>query len=190
MASAFSHVLMAYTVGKSFDVKSKLFKFFALGSLCAVFPDFDVLMFYFVPYEHFLGHRGFFHSFFFCFILALLVTSIFYGKLKVLSRGYFTHVLFFFLCGSSHGLLDMLTNGGLGVAIFSPFDNDRYFFSWRPVKVSPIGVADFFSLRGWQIIKSEFIWIGIPCICFLLLVKMWRIRTGNNKIYSIFSGKQ
>jgi hypothetical protein len=26
-----------------------------------------------------------------------------------------------------------MTNGGLGVAFFSPFDNGRYFLPWRPI---------------------------------------------------------
>lgn len=34
-----------------------------------------------------------------------------------------------------------LTDGGLGVAFFSPFDNKRYFLPWRPIRVSPISVT-------------------------------------------------
>jgi hypothetical protein len=37
-----------------------------------------------------------------------------------------------FLATASHGVLDATTNGGLGVAFFSPFDNRRYFLPWRP----------------------------------------------------------
>jgi inner membrane protein len=29
---------------------------------------------------------------------------------------------------ASHGVLDALTNGGHGIAFFSPFLNERYFF--------------------------------------------------------------
>jgi hypothetical protein len=32
-----------------------------------------------------------------------------------------------FLATAGHGLLDAMTNGGLGLAFFSPFDNHRYF---------------------------------------------------------------
>jgi inner membrane protein len=69
-----------------------------------------------------------------------------------------------------HGLGDALSNGGLGVAFFAPFSNHRYFFSWRPLEVSPIGgLTYFFSRQGWVIIRSEFIWIWIPSIALVLL---------------------
>ncbi|MHC4444672.1 MAG: hypothetical protein ACYTF1_17650 [Planctomycetota bacterium] len=40
---------------------------------------------------------------------------------------------------ASHGLLYALTDGGLGIALLSPFDTTRYFFGWIPIQVSPIG---------------------------------------------------
>ncbi len=174
MASAFSHALMAITIGKSYSGKAGIAKFWILGCVCAIIPDADVIMFNFVSYGHFLGHRGFFHSLFFCFLIAVLVSFIFYGKEKPFSRNGAKYILFFFLCGASHGLLDMLTNGGMGVALFSPFDNSRYFFPVRPVKVSPIGVQSFFSEWGLKVIKSELIWIGIPCTCYIILMKFVR----------------
>jgi inner membrane protein len=63
---------------------------------------------------------------------------------------------------ASHGALDALTNGGLGVAFFAPFDATRYFFPWRPVEVSPIGVAAFFSQRGLEVFVSELLWLWLP----------------------------
>jgi inner membrane protein len=60
-------------------------------------------------------------------------------------------MLDFFLITASHGILDAFTNGGLGIALFSPFDNSRYFFPFRPIQVSPIG-AGFFSMRGLRVL--------------------------------------
>ena len=76
--------------------------------------------------------------------------------------------MFFTTCTISHGVLDALTTGGLGVAFFSPFDNLRYFFPWRPIKVSPIGVGRFFGERGIRVILSELIWIGIPSFLYII----------------------
>ncbi len=171
MASVFSHALMAITIGKSYSSKLTSAKFWILGSVCAILPDADVIMFNFVDYDHFLGHRGFFHSLFFCLIVAILITAVFFRNEKLFGPNGLKYCLFFFLCGASHGLLDMLTNGGLGVAIFSPFDNHRYFFPFRPIKVSPLSIQRFFSHWGLGIIKSELIWIGIPCFAYLLLMK-------------------
>ena len=174
MASAFSHALMAITIGKTYSPKISSIKFIVLGCFCAVIPNADVIMNHFVAYESFFGHRGFFHSFFFCLLLALLITIIFYRKEKLSVKTRFIFILFFFLCGASHGLLDMLTNGGRGVAIFSPFDSTRYFFPWRPIKVSPIGIAKFFSERGLKVIQSELVWIGVPCFLYIILMRFIR----------------
>ena len=62
-----------------------------------------------------------------------------------------------------------MTNGGLGVAFFSPFDNTRYFFPWRPILVSPISLTRFFSERGVAVMQSELIWIWIPAGLLALL---------------------
>jgi inner membrane protein len=54
-----------------------------------------------------------------------------------------------------------MTDGGLGVAFFAPFDDTRYFFPFRPIKVSPIGLS-FFSARGLDVIWSELLLVCIP----------------------------
>ncbi len=104
MASAFTHALVAITIGKTYSKNFASAKFWMLGIICAVIPDADVLMFNFVPYEHFFGHRGFFHSLSFCFVLALVVTTAFYRTEKIFGSKWGKYMLFFFLCGASHGL--------------------------------------------------------------------------------------
>ncbi len=65
-----------------------------------------------------------------------------------------------------------MTTGGLGVAFFSPWDDARYFLPWRPIKVSPIGVENFFSEWGKKVLLSEMIWIGIPSVLFMVIVQV------------------
>jgi inner membrane protein len=79
--------------------------------------------------------------------------------------------LYFFLATVSHAILDALTNGGLGVALFSPIDPTRYFFPVRPIEVSPIGIGEFFSAQGWLVVRSELLWIWLPT---LVLCVLWR----------------
>ena len=78
---------------------------------------------------------------------------------------------YLFLATASHGILDATTDGGLGIAFFSPFSNARYFLPWRPIAVSPIGVAAFFSERGLNVLRSEFkcIWLPSGLFAFLAL---------------------
>ncbi len=119
-----------------------------LGALCAVLPDADVLMHFFVPYEHAFGHRGAWHSLTFCSLLAAVI-----GFASRDNRR--TRASIAFVSSASHALLDMLTDGGLGVALFWPLSTERLFFWWRPIPVSPIGVRSFFSMRGLRILQAE-----------------------------------
>src|SRR5712691_1242392 len=56
----------------------------------------------------------------------------------------------------SHGLLDTLTDGGLGCALLWPFDLTRYFAPWRPIPVAPIGLG-FFSIYGLTVTLTELV---------------------------------
>ncbi len=96
-------------------------------------PDVDVIGFQFgIRYGDFWGHRGFTHSLVFAAILATVAIAVgFYGETQGVNRAVLW--VYFFLATASHGLLDAMTNGGLGVAFFSPFDNRRYFLPWRPM---------------------------------------------------------
>ena len=78
------------------------------------------------------------------------------------------------LATASHGVLDALTDGGLGVAFFSPFDNTRYFFPWRPLEVSPISITRFFSEGGGEVLRSEFKFVWLPLSSLWLAV--WAAR--------------
>jgi inner membrane protein len=80
---------------------------------------------------------------------------------------------FFFAVTASHGLLDAFTNGGLGVAFFAPFDDSRYFFPWRPLEVSPLGMA-FFSSWGLQTALSELQWVWLPTALLVAAVELVR----------------
>lgn len=163
MASAFTHAFTALAGGVIFPGEKKPVRFWVLAILCSVLPDFDAIGFWLgVPYESFWGHRGFTHSLVFALIVGLLVVLLFFRSEAHDVRRWWRLVFFFFLVTSSHALLDMLTSGGHGVALFSPFDNSRLFFPWRPVKVSPIGIASFFGERGVRVILSEMLWVWLP----------------------------
>lgn len=82
--------------------------------------------------------------------------------------------IYLFLATASHGVLDAMTDGGLGVAFLSPFNNRRYFFSWTPIRVSPIGIGNFFSSRGLAAMHSELLWVWIPAAALVGLA--WALR--------------
>tara|TARA_R110001606_G_scaffold263289_1_gene411945 strand:+ start:217 stop:759 length:543 start_codon:yes stop_codon:yes gene_type:complete len=169
MASLFGHAFAAIALGSSFSRKQKTFKLLFLAIVCAIIPDSDVIGFQFhISYESFWGHRGFSHSLIFAFLFGLFITFLFYRKAFLSKKGIIL-ILFFFLCTASHAILDAMTSGGYGVAFFSPFNDTRYFFPWSPIKVSPLGIANFFTNRGFKVIMSELIWIGIPGTIYILI---------------------
>lgn len=131
-----------------------------LGILLTMAPDIDVIAFRFgIPYEHMFGHRGISHSL----AAALLISGLVAAIAARLSRQHPGLLwAYFFFCMASHGLLDMMTSGGRGIAIFAPFTNERYFFEVRPIVVSAIGVADFQTGRWMDVMASELRWIWFP----------------------------
>jgi len=114
-------------------------------------PDADVIGFSLgVPYEAAWGHRGATHSF--VFALAIGVAAGIAARLlrrPAIRTGVIAEVVV-----ASHSLLDILTDGGLGCALFWPFADTRYFAPWRPIPVAPIGLA-FFSRFGLTVAMWE-----------------------------------
>jgi inner membrane protein len=131
------------------------------GVIASVLPDADVIGLKLgVSYGHVMGHRGFSHSITFALIIGLF-GMLFSRKLNANRSAAFSLL---FLSALSHGVLDALTAGGLGVAFFSPFSDERFFFSWRPIRVSPMELEPFLSLRGWRVFLSEFLWVWLPAL--------------------------
>ncbi|HWB62994.1 MAG TPA: metal-dependent hydrolase [Chitinophagales bacterium] len=173
MASAFSHAIASIALGKASFIKKTDTKFWVLAAFCAVIPDADVIGYKMgVPYDSMYGHRGFTHSLFFAALLAVIVVYFFYKEEKPFSSRWWVLTGFFFVATASHGVLDAMTTGGRGVAFFAPFSDARYFFPFRPIKVSPIGVTRFFSQWGLEVLKSEFVWIWIPSFIIIAAVRV------------------
>tara|TARA_R110001583_G_scaffold47553_5_gene148916 strand:- start:6029 stop:6553 length:525 start_codon:yes stop_codon:yes gene_type:complete len=164
MASVFGHGVVGFTVTKVID--SKNLKWLLVAAIfSAILPDFDVIAFKFgIAYEHPLGHRGFTHSILFALLWGLLLMFLLGGKNKL------TWFLVIFISTVSHGILDAMTSGGRGVGFLIPFDNSRFFFPFRQIKVSPIGIEKFFSSWGIKVLFSEFKYIVLPCF-FILAVR-------------------
>lgn len=141
------------------------------AALCSVIPDLDVVGFEFgIKYGDMLGHRGFTHSIFFAVLLAGLITFVFFQN----HGSPLTIFLFLFLSTLSHPVLDALTNGGLGVGLFAPFSNERYFFPSRPIDVAPIGIGAFFSDIGREVMLSELKWVWLPSAIFFTLGHLFK----------------
>ncbi len=130
----------------------------------ALLPDADVIGFALrIPYAAPWGHRGASHS------LALgVLAGLVFGM--ILGRFWPSRIrttLAATLAVVSHGLLDTLTDGGLGVALFWPYLRKRFFAPVRPIPVAPIGLG-LLSDHGIQVILTETLYV-LP----LLLLALW-----------------
>jgi inner membrane protein len=165
MASAFTHAIAGLAIGTAFQGKQTPARYWVLGATFAALPDLDGVGFWLgVPYESTFGHRGFTHSLVFAAILAGLGLLAFRDRAFAIERGKIWTYLF--LATASHGVLDAMTTGGGGVAFFAPIVNERYFFPWRPILVSPMSIRRFFTARGVAILASEFVYVWLPAAAF------------------------
>jgi inner membrane protein len=115
-------------------------------SALSLLPDADVLGFRFgIPYASPFGHRGATHSLAFAALCGLIAWAAKKDQALAWLVG---------LTVASHPLLDALTDGGLGVALFWPLTNRRFFFPWQPLPVAPIG-ARLLGGHGLSVMALE-----------------------------------
>ncbi|MBK9307975.1 MAG: metal-dependent hydrolase [Nitrospira sp.] len=177
MASAFSHAFVALALGKASLHPIMTWQVLCLGMACSIVPDLDVIGLSFgIRYGDLWGHRGMTHSLFFAGLLSAVLVMLWHRQHSTSAKARL--FVYFFLCTASHGVLDAMTDGGLGVAFFSPFDTTRYFFAVRPVAVSPIGLGAFFTSDAFRVLASEIIWIWLPTSgAWVLIHSLQRIRS-------------
>src|SRR5262245_39450345 len=171
-------------------------------SVLSMLPDADVIGFSLgVRYEAPWGHRGATHSFAFAVIVGLaaaLMARLRSDRQQRASafaqiaddtlrrdksawqarwskRPGLRTAMFAAVALATHPLLDTLTDGGLGCALFWPFDLTRYFSPWRPIQVAPIGLA-FLSPYGAIVAMSEMV-LFLPLFVFALRTSDFKPQT-------------
>lgn len=161
MPTVFSHAAVPLALGLGLGPRIIPRRLVAAGVIAAILPDLDVIAFKLgIAYAHVLGHRGLSHSLFAAAVVGLLAALACRG----FRAGRLAAFLFIAAAMASHGLLDMLTDGGKGVALLWPWSGERLFAPWRVIEVSPIGLTRFLSARGVEVIRSELVWIWLPCL--------------------------
>ncbi len=174
MASAPTHIVATGAIAAFFHRPRVPWHLWLAGAALALAPDLDVIgQRYGVKYADLLGHRGLSHSLLTAAVFSGLFVMVFYrdgaGPLRA-KRVW----LFLFLAMASHGVLDALTKGGLGIAFFAPFSPKRYFFPTRPLEVSPLNIRPFLTSRGLAILINEMRWVWAPSIGLAVTVLMLR----------------
>jgi inner membrane protein len=174
MASAPTHIVATAAIAAFFHRPRVPWHLWLTGAVLAVAPGLDV----FAPrvgvaYRDLVAHRGLSHSLLTAAVISGLVVALFYrsGAGPLRAKGVW---LFLFLAMASHGVLDALTKGGLGVAFFAPFSEKRYFFPDRPLAVSPLSIRPLFTSRGLAILINEMRWVWAPSVALAAVVLTFR----------------
>lgn len=171
MATFVGHSLVALTICASLQRTSlsramSIYWWLAALMLVSLLPDLDVLMLRWLPYSHPFSHRGFSHSLFFAVLAAMLITvscrlaGLVHGSIRTLIMVW----LVLAAVMASHGLLDALTDGGLGIGLLSPFSTRRYFFPVRPLPVAWLSPAVMFSPYMMHVYAVEAALFGPFCL--------------------------
>ena len=120
-------------------------------SALSVLPDADFVAFMVgIPYANPFGHRGMTHSLLFAVLVGLVVVV----ALRIRGRPVLLDAALATLVVASHGVLDAMTTGGLGVEFFWPVDTRRYFLPWEFIPVAPLG-AGMLTARGLSVLLTE-----------------------------------
>jgi len=100
-----------------------------------------------------------------------------FREMKYGEKRWFQFFAFFFLIALSHPILDAFTNGGLGVGLFIPIDESRYFSPFRPIEVSPINIRRFLDGSAFYVLWSEFLWVWLPfSVIYLIKIAFRKFR--------------
>jgi inner membrane protein len=173
MPSTISHAAVAIAAGTVFSSRTTPRHFWLVSITCSIIADIDLILFLCgVPYDHFFGHRGFFHSIFFGLLVGIVATKYVSSLERELPGAWIRYCALFCLVSVSHGLLDALSNGSIGIAFFSPFDSTRYFFPWQPI--SMVRMKVFLTTWNFSAIRSELFWVWIPSGLVVLIAILVR----------------
>jgi inner membrane protein len=162
--SALSHLAVPVALGAGLGRAAVPPRLLAAGAVASLVPDLDVIGLRLgIPYGATLGHRGASHSLAFAAALALLAA----WRHRDLGAPRGAAFAFVLVSAASHGLLDALTSGGLGVALLWPLSAERLFAPVRPIRVAPLTLRAL-AARGPAVLASEIRWIWLPAALLAL----------------------
>lgn len=164
MPTILAHAAVPLAIGLGLGPRAISPRLLVAGVVASMAPDLDAIGLRFgIAYSDVAGHRGLTHSLAFAMLLAALAAML-AGPLRTTPGRAYAFVL---ASAASHGLLDMMTTGGLGVAWWWPLSDARHVLPWRPIRVSPLTLQRLFGPAGRAAMVSElwFVWLpaGLAC---------------------------
>jgi inner membrane protein len=164
MPSPLTHAVVGAATARTLPDNLPRWRLAIVLAVVGTLPDVDLIAFFVgIPYDHTLGHRGLTHALPVAAAAGLLAVPIAH-RLFHLDRVDARRVgLAAALSLALHGLLDTVTDGGLGVGLLMPFVDARIVAPIRPVAVSPLRWNAFLA-DAVRILASEIVWIWLPTL--------------------------
>ena len=174
MPSAFTHAFVGGAATQLLPCEVPRVRVGVFLAVASALPDLDVIAFQIgIPYAHSFGHRGFSHSLLFALCLGVL-TPLVVGRGEIRTRRVVVaSAAIGFAVVASHGLLDAMTDAGLGIGFFIPFSDVRFFLPFRPIETASVDPLRFFSGRGLEVLWSEMKWVWTPVLAASLLYQLF-----------------
>lgn len=159
MPTIFAHAAVGWSIARAWPRARDDGTLRWTAAALAMLPDADALFLRWVDYGAVCGHRGLTHGLAFAAAVSGLAS---WGLVRRTARTVNRRSTFalIFVAVASHGILDAFTNGGMGIAFFSPFVNDRYFMPWTPIPVAPLSARAMLTRAGAELLAWEAILFG------------------------------
>jgi len=182
-----THLLVPLAATVALAKRPIPWKLVIVAAVAAAAPDVDGLFKHFlhVPEGSIYAHRGALHSLFAA-LAAGASAALFHRRLGVrpLTAGVVVAAAM-----ASHGILDMMTDAGEGVAYLWPLSSARLFADWRPIHSGPVhlphatihSLAQFGSELGQLSIeilarfRSELWQLIVPMFAAAIVIRFARI---------------
>jgi inner membrane protein len=157
MTTLYTHAAAGLGIAAVLAPSRMAWPYWCLAAILPVLPDLDTLS---MTSSHSVwGHRGWTHSLACAFVVGLSAAAL---SGWYFCRGFWRLAVVFCLAAASHALLDMLTRGGSGVAIWWPFSDLRVGSeNWGLIPVSDIALQ-WPDPRRSRALQAELLYVWLP----------------------------
>lgn len=173
MASLFAHAALPVVASAAFPGAPSYARRLAWTAAivgCVADLDMASLLFEVRPPSA-LGHGGLMHSFVAAFAFAVVAALLAFRALGVGSRAWWRVTAFLFACAASHPLLDAMTAGDVGVALFWPITSEHFVAPFKLIPSCPLGLKEYLGFWGILTFANELLYVVAPAMVVVALVK-------------------
>ncbi len=173
MASLFAHAAVPLITRGAVSLPKHLERRVIVAAVVlSCWPDLDYVTLAFeVRPNELLGHRGLTHSLIVAAVVSLACAAVAFRSLGLGSRAWWRVAAFLFGAAASHGILDAMTTGDVGVALFAPVENARHMLPLKLIASCPGGLNEYLGYWGLLTITNEVLYVVIPLALVVALVR-------------------